>query len=583
MNRTTHTAFHPIRRIVILALVLMAMTCVAGAAFYPRIITWFADQYGQQWGAWMEKGSVALPASSAEAEGAVFTIDEVLVRGRGLYVLGRIEAQPGYVLIDQECSPDEPFGYNIHYGETAPEGTPTIAQKAAAEQLTMRYVNCDLNSIGVNGGALLLPGSWGYGARVQPDGSIIFSMEVEDGVVVEPGREYTLALQANSYGTHADGSIDLDALTEKAWCVTVVPEAFEATEEPDISAPAADEASPALQDASAAGPKVTVPEEYTRTGTLPVYRAVERDFTAIVRPEWFNASGIASRTEGKNHYVCVRFQDDAQLEWDRNSMYYNAYHGTVDVPNIYENGQTVMVTQPKPTIANAAYTLASWMTFGWPDTNEVYALEQQSLTGISLEEAKQRTEALFAQLGMDGYICHEALDMSVARIREMGARWNELIDSGMMYSNPRLDYTLATTDDEGYFLTYGRNGTDSELGGMFRASVYVTAKGFACINICDYYRNGDVCATPEKLISWETVAAALPGDLAVARNPLTLDEILEVQLVWCPVRAENAKDGMVLTPVWVLSFNAHDDEQTYEHMNAVYDAINSRLISGNWI
>ena len=211
MNQKSATTFRSACCIAVLLTLLMAMTCVAGAAFYPRIISWFTNQYGQEWGAWMEKGNAALPDSAVEVNGAVYTIDEVLVRGRGLYVLGHISAEDGHVLVEWDSNVCDPFGYNIHYGEEAPDGTPAIAEKAAETNSILHYVACNLEGIGVDGGTILQPDCWGYEAKVQRDGNIVFSMEVEDGVAVDPGKEYTLAMRAASYGVLEDGSITFSA------------------------------------------------------------------------------------------------------------------------------------------------------------------------------------------------------------------------------------------------------------------------------------------------------------------------------------------------------------------------------------
>ena len=40
--------------------VMAMLTCVAGAAFYPRIISWYSNQFGQHRDSWMEKGGVTL-------------------------------------------------------------------------------------------------------------------------------------------------------------------------------------------------------------------------------------------------------------------------------------------------------------------------------------------------------------------------------------------------------------------------------------------------------------------------------------------------------------------------------------------
>ena len=193
----------PVRRLkpvfrpaVALAVALMlALTCAAGAAFHPQIIGWFASHYGESWGDWLEKGSVAAPDITAETDGAVFTIDEVLVRGRGLYVLGTIQPEDGYAIADYDSS------------------------SADAKDKTLRYVRCTIDTIGVDGGAMLAPGVWGYAVEEKADGSIAFSMEIEDGMAVEPGTEYTLEMSAYTYDP-----ANREQLSETTWTFTVQPE-----------------------------------------------------------------------------------------------------------------------------------------------------------------------------------------------------------------------------------------------------------------------------------------------------------------------------------------------------------------------
>lgn len=333
-----------------------------------------------------------------------------------------------------------------------------------------------------------------------------------------------------------------------------------------------------------AEPAIIVPQDYTLTGMLPVYRAVKQDFSkANIDPAWLNTSGISQRTEGKNNYTCVVFNDEAKLEWQQVSLYYTQYHGTVDIEYELENGQKVTSPQPKPTMASAASSLASWMLYGWPETNEVYALENQRLSGITLDAAKAKVQALLDNLGMEGYVCDNAIDMPLDRIRTMGEKWNALIEKGALPSNPLLDYSQATAADEGYLLLYHRYGNDGDLGGMFQASFYVTANGFAYVNICEEYAKGDVYAQPDKLVDWQSVAAALPEALAEARYPMTLKDVQRVRLTWCPVRADKASEGMVFTPVWVLSFSAEGAEQGGEDLFAIFDAMDGRLIDHNWM
>lgn len=212
-----------LRLVAIVVVVLLALTCTAGATFYSEIVAWFEQQYGQSYGAWMEQGMIASPNVSVEENGAVFTINEILVRGRGLYVMGTIRAAEGFVLVDGYASARDAFGYNVHKGEKAPAGAPSIKEWAAQMDSSLRYVECTVTRIGVDGGTMLSPDEEMYITEIQRDGSIIFTLAIEDGQTVEPGTTYTLELCLQTCGARADGSIDEMRLTERSWLITIVP------------------------------------------------------------------------------------------------------------------------------------------------------------------------------------------------------------------------------------------------------------------------------------------------------------------------------------------------------------------------
>ena len=183
----------------VLALML-ALTCAAGAAFHPQIISWFTALYGESWGEWMNQGSVAVPQFSTEAKGAVFTIDEVLTRDRSLYILGRVQPQAGYEIADYDNFQIPEAGVNL------------------------RYVHIGLERIGVDGGVMLAPATWGFAVEEKDDGTLGFSIEAEDGMVIQPGTEYTIELYAHTQGTNADGSVNLEDRDEITMTFTVIPE-----------------------------------------------------------------------------------------------------------------------------------------------------------------------------------------------------------------------------------------------------------------------------------------------------------------------------------------------------------------------
>lgn len=327
-----------------------------------------------------------------------------------------------------------------------------------------------------------------------------------------------------------------------------------------------------------AEPAIITPE----SETMPVYAAIPRDFTQVVTPEMFNTSGVAKATTGKHNIRAITFQDEAQLDVHREALYYNEYRGEEEQTyELAETGETYSEMLPKPSIAHAASSLASWMTFGWPGSGEIYPLEKETLTHITLAEAKARAEALLASLGMEGYVCETALDMSLERILEMGEKWGQLLDDGVLVSSYRFDTRLATTQDEGYFLRYRRFGTESDLSGQFYADFYVTANGFATVSITDQYAMGEVLSTPNRLISWQEAAAALPKELENSRMQPVLAEITVARLTWCPIREKSSPSGMAFAPAWVLAFTALSDGHASD-MHAIFNAETGHLINGNW-
>lgn len=562
----------------VLALVIISMMGVALAAFYPQITGLFGLHYGEDTQAWLEQGDIALSADSVQVDGVTFTLEEVVYRNHGLYGMGTIKPSEGVVLLDEESTLGDAYGYAVHYGDKAPEGTITIQEKAAQEGSVIKQPRIYMGKIGVDSGKLLQPHSFGLGMTPQRDGSIQFLFEVEDGQAISEGETYTIQMTAIVRNVSPDGIVDYETSARQEWTVTIKPEPFaEVVGTPATATEApVDTVVPAV---SADGMQIIVPDAYTANGTLPVYEATERDFSQGMDYTWFNQSGVAKEAPDTRHIGgTVDFNDGGHLDWGSYNIHYNTYDGTYEAVGELEDGTTFTETLDKLALVSDVNIIASWMTHGFPGTNEVYSLESTQLSTISLDEAKAQAEALMAKLGMTGYTCTTALDMGVERIHKMGAMYNAAIDSGVMSTNAfRHDYSTATTANEGYYLCYHKFGNDGDIAGQFEAVFYVTADGIKSINLRDAYEQGDVIHTPAKLVDAQTVAAALPGEMADSRYPEELKQITRATLTWMPVRADKG-DGMVMTPVWVLSYlTAEGQQQGYECW-AVFDAIDGTLI-----
>lgn len=574
-----YTPRRSLRLALVLALVIISMLGVALAAFYPQITEFFGAHYGEDFQEWLEAGDVAVPEDSIVVEDVTFSLNEVAHRNRGLY--GMITITPGknIVLLSEDSAPTDAYGYAVHYGDKAPDGAVTILEKAAQDGSEIKQVHIDLDKIGVDGGALLQPNGYAYGEYPQRDGSIQLLFEVEDGQAVSEGEKYAIQMTAVVRNVSADGVADYDNPVRKEWMVEIEPKPF--SEVSDMSATVtqvpAPTAAPVVNNSEM---QITVPEAYTANGTLPVYKATERDFSKTMDYALFNQNGVSEETLATRHIGgSVDFNDGGHLDWGSYYLFYDTYDGTYESVEQYEDGTVFTQTLPKNTMVSDISTIALWMVNGFPGTDEVYALEKTQLATISLAEAKTQAEALMDKLGMTGYRCTTALDMGVDRIHEMGALYNAAIDSGNMSTNAyRYDYATATTAEEGYYLVYHKFGSEGDMAGQFEAVFYVTADGIKVINLRDAYEQGEVVHTPAALVDAQAVAAALPGEIADSRfSGEQVKQIKRATLTWMPVRADKG-DGMVMTPVWVLSYVTEEGERQGFEDWAVFNAIDGTLI-----
>lgn len=575
--KTSHAPQHTLRFALALALVIICMMGVAVAAFYPQISEVFGRHYGADVQTWLEQGDIALPADTVQASGVTFTLDEVVYRNQGLYGLGTIVPGDGVVLLCPDYDPSDAYGYAVHQGDAAPEGSISIREKAAQTGASIKQVDIQLNQISVDGGAMIAPDCVGYTMTPQRDGSVQFLFEVSDSKAISKGETYTLSMTSIVRSVSSEGVADDASAIRQDWTVEIQPEPFSeilGTSAAATEAPAVTETPVNIQ----ADMQIVVPEAYTLNGTLPVYQAKARDFSENLDYAWFNQSGVAAETKDTRHIGgSVDFNDGGHLDWGSYYFFYDTYDGTYEATSEYANGTTFTETLKKLTMASQARNIASWMVSGFPGTGEVYTLEHTQLTHISLDQAKAMAETLMQQLGMTGYTCTTALDMSAERICQMGSLLNEQIDKGNFYTNGyRYDYTTATTADEGYLLSYHKYGTDGDIAGEFKAVFYVTADGIKSINLRDAYVQGDVVRTPETLVDVQTVVSALSAAIADSRYPEDVTQITRATLTWMPVAAGKG-DDLIMTPVWTLSYQTAENQQQGYECWATFDAIDGTL------
>lgn len=339
-----------------------------------------------------------------------------------------------------------------------------------------------------------------------------------------------------------------------------------------------------------AAPAIITPDGYQAGGSLPVYRAIRRDFSKGLDPLLFNRSGISRQEAGK-----IVFQDGAILYPSPEALFYQEYEGSFDV-NASEREknralfdeaalerQLPVQMSPLPAMSARIASLASSALSGWPGTGETFEPEKESLKGLTLREAERTLEGLLEKLNVKGYLPYRWLDMSVSRIHQLGESYNESIQAGRLSTNlPMADYTAASERDEGFYLQYARPGLKRESGSSaFYVNAFVTGRGVVYLNVCDPYLQGEVYDTPPKLIEAPEALDALPAAIAASRSAPQAVSIEKAELMYALMRAPDKKDGMVFSPIWAVSYQDEESHGAYSAW-AEFSAIDGKVVSATF-
>ena len=563
----------PVKRKVSLALVLVivlgiAMMGTAYALFSSQVAQFFGKHWNGNLGVWLEDGRIAQIGETVSLDGVEFTLDEVVYKNRSIYGVGTARVQNGKdVLLPMDLA----HGWELEEASQSEEGK-ALVQKAIEAGGRLLSMDCWPVRIGVDNGSMMNTGDSGaYNVRNE-DGSVTFSFETS-GYALEDGTTYQLELSIDLDEWTPEGRAQTDAVKPQTWTVAFEPVMIAET-------PKAESAKGiAKEEMQLSGFEIAVPEAYRKNGTLPIYRAEEYDFTKVVKPEWFNSSGIAEK-RSENDYV---FQDHAELNVSPEGVWYGEYTEELFDYNAREraedNPDLEAALFPKQALSMGIVYVASNAYNGHEGFAVDAAPENEQLTNISLADAEKEAEALFDKLGLKGYELAWALDMSLDRIKAMGEAYNNLMfESEEGYSNgPRQDYASATAEDEGYYLVYTPLGVTHVTDGRQQIDLYVTGRGIVNASIRCAYNRGEALSTPETLIAPEDAVYRLYEEVPNARFAHQVGSIERVALTYVAVRAENKQDGMAFAPVWQVRYTEQDDKYTeWAEFNAVTgDLINA--------
>lgn len=371
----------PVKRKISLAIVLCIVLGIAiiGTACAllasSQVADFFRQYWGQDMGDWLEEGKIAQVGESVTVGDVIFTLDEVVYRDRGIYGVGTAKpVDSKNVLVPMDLADDWSACFQNEEGKA-------LISLAAATNGKLITVNCVPNKIGVDEGTMLTVNAGVYNVR-NDDGLIIFSFEAS-GYALEDGTSYQMVLDYETTeltpdGKQVEGSFKLQSGTVSFMPVMVA----EKTEEPESIATT-------VETIPQDGYEVIVPDEYRETGTLPYYQAVENDFTKIVRPEWFNQSGIM-KEETDTGYAYYVFNDHAVLdvapeyvgyrEYTDEQFDYNWRAREVDDPNLEP------AWGDKQAFSYSIAAVASFVNWG-DDFAKDTVFEKKQLTYLSFEDA----------------------------------------------------------------------------------------------------------------------------------------------------------------------------------------------------
>lgn len=564
----------PVKRKVSLALVLSiaAILAVAGTAyalFTSRAAEFFGQHWGHDYGDWLQGGKIAQIGETITLGGVDFTLDEVVYRSRGIYAVGtaRVKDEKDVLL-----PMDLVDGWDLDEVIQGKEAQSLIRQAREAGG-RMLSIDCAPERIGVDNGSMVNVGDVGMYNLRNEDGSITFSFET-GGYALEDGAAYQLQMSIDVDEWTETGRVEKDPTEPQTWTVNFRPVIVMETAGPETPTQIPTEA---MQQT---GYEILVPVSYQETGTMPVYQAIENDFTATVQPEWFNQSGIAREDRAKKGANLV-FNDHAELSLSSEAIYYSEYTDELFDYNWYERKNYTPDIEPmmlpRQALSQGIADIASGVYFGYGYADGV-ALEHDQLTFISLEDVERTAENLFEKLGLEGYELAWALDMSLDRIQTLGEAYNHYWFEGEGSSNqPRQDYTAAAAEDEGYLLIYTPLGVTRTSDGRHSIMLFVSSRGIVKANIVSAYRQGELFYTPAALITSGEAVARLYAEAAKSRDKIKISSIERAALTYVPIRAEDKQDGMVFVPVWQILFKEEGRGEDYDSW-AEFNAVNGTMI-----
>lgn len=554
--------------VLVLALIALLAAGVAVAALYPKTAERFGDMYGEDFGRRLMQGDAAESGARHTLGDVTYTVTDVIYESGVLYGTVVMEPSEGanVVLMPEDAEVDDPAGYNIHDGETAPAGAKSYAELAAARGARIVLAKCVPDGYLIGGE--VMSGDIGYSNTATTDGAIVSSFELYGwNGGIERAQSYTLRLYLSSWEVTPQGEWLREepesTWVRETWDVTVTPALREREAEP-VPEPIP-------------GAQAVVPEGFT--GVLPVYAVSQRDFQDTVKPEDFTFARLLE-TKTYDESVAYYLEGGAVLTVARDRIDLSVYDGTQEMIFQTADGEPHSVTVPRDAVTEYLCGLAARVYYDQGGfTAYAVALETKDLPLLTLADAQSELTALLARLGVSGAQTVYAFAMDAETAKALSDARNAEIAAGEYPGLSPYDLSAMTENDEGYLLVArgAVDGVPTDEAALY-VSAYVTVEGVRSLTL----------SAPFTL---EAAGDAVP---LIAPEEALAYAVRAVQKSWLPELAPEigaaprvelvyaVRDKARLMPAWqVLAFEGIDDAQW--PVAVVVSALDGTVLSAPWM
>lgn len=246
----------PLRTAIVVA-VLLALTVTALAAVLSHTVDWFGSFYGDDIRQKLEEGALAPGGQSVRVGDVIFTLNDAVAVETVIPVIDRDEnghtlldddGEPlchmvesvviyatavlspaegaNVVLLPEDYTPGDVYGYDLIYGELRPEDippdAPSYADRAADTGAALRQVRALGNWFALDEDSPF-PCDIGYTAQPQQDGTILISAEFVPAAACEPADCYSLSFYIAQESVDEYGDPLPDSLVALDWVVQIHP------------------------------------------------------------------------------------------------------------------------------------------------------------------------------------------------------------------------------------------------------------------------------------------------------------------------------------------------------------------------